>query len=147
MGRLVRIEALRPRLRGFDCRGQVDMEERRQGANQGTLSGTLTATLCSIFFLGANFDILMSFSLAFPLPVKAWVSIVLASGRCDWCNLDRRRVLPGAESTSNESTANPWGQDVRKVEVDRSVCPALEILASVDQVLDAGSINSGPVYR
>lgn len=147
MGRLVRIETLCPRLRGFDCSGQVDMEERRQGANKGTLSGTRSATIM-LFILGANFDVLRSFRLAigFPLPVKPRVSVVLASGRCDWCNLDWRRVLPSAESTSNERTANPWVHDVCKVEFDRSVSPALEILASVDQALDASGIEVGPVY-
>jgi hypothetical protein len=135
MGRLVLIETLRSRLCGPDCRDQVNVEERRQGANKGTLSGTLTATLSFIVvIIGTNFDILRSFSLgiAFPLPVKARVSIVLAYGRCDWCKLDRRSILPSSESTSNESTADPWVHNVRKVEFDRSVSPALEILASVD---------------
>jgi hypothetical protein len=135
MRRLVRIETLRPRLRGLDSRDQVNMEERCQGANKGTLSGTSNATLPIIFVvLGTNFDVLRNFSLGigFPLPVNARVSIILASSRCDWCNLDWRSVLPSSESTSNESTANPWAHDVSKVEVDPSVSPAFEILAGID---------------
>lgn len=43
----------------------------------------------------------------------------------------------------NERTANPWAQDSRKVELDRSVGPFLELLPGVDEILDTSRIDVG----
>lgn len=54
---------------------------------------------------------------------------------------DGSAVFRGTEATSNERTTDPGRQDRREVELDRSVSPALELLARVHQVLNASRVN------
>lgn len=63
----------------------------------------------------------------------------------DWsdfqCSPMARDTLPKA--TSDQRTADPRGENARKVELDRGVCPLFDFLPSVDQVLHSGCVQVG----
>lgn len=52
-------------------------------------------------------------------------------------------TVANTKSTCNERTANPWAQDSRKVELDRSVGPFLELLPGIDEKLNTSRVNVG----
>lgn len=65
-------------------------------------------------------------------------------GRDDRGDFNRdMSTIAKTKSACNERTANPWAQDSRKVELDRSVGPFLELLPGVDEILDTSRIDVG----
>lgn len=59
----------------------------------------------------------------------------------DGGDLDWTVIVARAEATGNDTATDPRAQDVRKVELDWLVGPFLELLASVDEVLDTSRID------
>ena len=78
------------------------------------------------------------------LPVIRDEVIFLIMGRDDRGDFNRdMATVAKTKSARKERTANPWAQDSRKVELDRSVGPFLELLPGVDEELDASRIDVG----
>jgi hypothetical protein len=77
------------------------------------------------------------------LPLRAWGGIgkVLVLRRDDGSDFDWTSILSCTKAASNETSADPWAQDVGKVDFDWSVSPLLEFLASIDQELDTSCID------
>lgn len=140
-----------------DRRGQVDVEERRQRRHQRALGRGLFAIMAIVTVVGLPGFLVTSALRIVPrslssgmrgsvmnLPVICDVVIFLIMGRDDGSDFNRDvTTVASTKSTSEERTTNPWAQDVRKVELDRSVGPFLELLPGVDEILDTGRVNVG----
>jgi len=78
------------------------------------------------------------------LPVIRDGIVFSVVGRDDRGDFNRdMATVASTEPANQERTANPWAQDGRKVELDRSVSPFLELLPSVNEELYTSRIDVG----
>lgn len=125
------------------------MEKGRQRRHQRTLGSRAIVAILSLsgLFITSALQIRLSLGIRgslVKLPVIRDAIVLLIVGRDDRGDLNRdMAAIASTEPANKERTANPWAQDGRKVELDRSVGPFLELLPRVDEVLYTSRIDVG----
>jgi hypothetical protein len=75
-------------------------------------------------------------------PVICDVVIFSIMGGDDGGDFNRNKAtVASTETACEERTAHPWAQDSRKVKLDRSVGPFLELLPGIDEILNTRRVN------
>lgn len=148
-GRILGIESLRTHFGSPHGRCEINVEERRQCAEEWAFSLLFNARAMPIaLILQATFKVLPGLIFAFgaippfPSPVGTWVGIFFAKSlEGNRSNFYGRSILACAETACDERTPDPGVKNIGEVKLNWAIGPAFECLASVDEKLYTRSVN------